>query len=236
MTICQLSPLGDTATSPPTSAMLLPNTPALSPSLFIPLHHTPPLVLLFYPWYTFIPLTSLFSFTCFLPLTLFTFFPYLPLYLPALLTTAYLFTSSFIPVSCPLSPISCPFLFYQLPPLPSSKPFPMLPSPLKPWWRRHKLNRLDAPPRSRTNISSEGESISIHCFFHPQVAALGWANPVETTVEHLLHLKILRKLLQVILLGMMTQSVMRSTLTLPQRRGLHRGSWRKPRMNLEGRK
>ena len=119
MTICQLSTLGDTATSPPTSAMPLPYTPALSPSLFIPLHHTPPLVLLFYPCYTFIPLTPLFSFTCFLPLTLFTFFPYLPLYLPALLTTAYLFTSSFIPVSCP-------FLFYQLPPLPSSKPFPML--------------------------------------------------------------------------------------------------------------
>ena len=146
------------------------------------------------------------------------------------------FTSSFIPVSCPLSPLSCPFLFYQLPPLPSSKPFPMHRSPLKPSRRRHKLSRLDAPPWSRTNISSEGESFSIHWFFHPQVMDFGWASQVETTVEHLLHLKKLRKLLQVILLGMMTQSVMRSTLTLPQIRGLHRGSWGKPMVNLEGTK
>lgn len=54
-TICQLSTLGGTATSPPFFAMPLPYTPPLSPSLFIPLHHTPPLVLFLYPRYTFIP-------------------------------------------------------------------------------------------------------------------------------------------------------------------------------------
>ena len=132
MTICQLSALVGTATSPPFSAMPLPYTPPLSPSLFIPLHHTPPLILLLYPCYTFFPLNSPSTFTCFLPLTLFTFFPMFPsISLTYLIPTSFLITSSFVPVSCPISPISWPFLFYQLPPLPSSKPFPMLPSPLK---------------------------------------------------------------------------------------------------------
>lgn len=186
--------------SPPTSIMPLPYPPPLSPSL-IPFPIYPP------------PMPHLLSFF-FTPAILPSLTPSISLHL--LLSFPLLYLPSLPPhLSLCFTAVtfySFPYLNQLPPPLPpllspsfvSILTFYNTPSSIKtrPLRRPHKLNLLDAPPISRTKRSVEGERFNIHWRFHPQVTALGWANPVER--EHLLHLKKLRGLLQVISLGMMT--------------------------------